>query len=203
MKRSMSLTTGIACVAGALALAAGCASLEEQGPELMQVEPQMMRYEGPFLDILLGTGAAQNAVGDKQWVVLEMALSGGRRRDVKVQRENITLRTPEGERVALASPGEVGDAWGELNAFVQRYGVSRAPMEYRIGDREPCNLPFYATPPGSATISDTVFVNDRDFCRGLIYFRLDGFVQPGRYALVVETDETQVGIPFELESAVR
>jgi hypothetical protein len=188
----------------ALAAAAGCSALEKkEGAELTQVESQLLRYEGPYLDVLLGTGAAQAAVGQQKWLILEMALSGSRRRNVKVQREAITLETPAGKTYPLASVQDLGEEWGELNAFIQRYEVARAPMEFRVGDRQPCNLPFFATPPGSATVSDLVFVNDRDFCRGLIYFRLDGFVQPGRYALFVRTDETQVGIPVELEAPER
>lgn len=203
MRLSTLATTVAIALACTVLISTGCASLlEEKGPQLTQPEPNMMRYEGPYLDILIGTKLAQSAVADREWLVLEMGLSGGRRRDVEIRREDFTLQTPDGRRVPLASPREVGRAWGDLNAFIKRYEVARAPMEYRIGDRESCRLPFFATPPGSATVSDLVFVNDRDFCLGLIYFRLDGFVQPGRYALVVSTDETEIGIPFELQSAV-
>lgn len=81
---------------------------------------------------------------------------------------------------------------------LRRYGIRRSSLEYRVGNRSACRLPLFAVPPGSSTTSDSLFVNDRQYCTGFVFFRLDGFVQPGLHELVIAAERGDVRIPLVL-----
>jgi hypothetical protein len=55
--------------------------------------------------------------------------------------------------------------------------------------------------PGSGKVARTaVNVTKNDYCAGLLYFPVRGGVQPGRWKLVIEFEESQAVVPFTLEA---
>jgi hypothetical protein len=47
-------------------------------------------------------------------------------------------------------------------------------------------------------VFDQVSVNYQRVCQGRLFFKVPGGVQPGRYVLGVDLEETAVRIPFTL-----
>lgn len=166
-------------------------------PGTRQVGDSVFRYQGPDLEMVISTKPAELAVGKERWLVLDVGVNGTRRIVTRLDRENLTLRTPDGRLFPLASQKELTANFDEIEPFLQRTSVARQPLDYYVRDRELCRVPFFAE-PGRGTVAEALFVNDRQYCVGPIYFRLEDAVQPGPYELVIVTKGGRGAVPFEL-----
>jgi hypothetical protein len=54
--------------------------------------------------------------------------------------------------------------------------------------------------PGEGVAFDEVTVNDRRGCQGKVMFNIPGGIQPGRWTLGIDFEESQIRIPFTLEA---
>jgi hypothetical protein len=64
--------------------------------------------------------------------------------------------------------------------------------------RMPCDRWFLAD-PFAGFAYDQVYVNTFQVCSGPLVFRDPGGVQPGRWRLLIELEESTIDLPFELE----
>ena len=114
-----------------------------------------------------------------------------------VKRENVFVRTPDGNRIPLATQEEFGEAYGRLRSTITKAEVQRDPMDYFPPTAQPCSLELFAA-PGAAVTFDEVSVNYRRACQGRLYFRVPGGVQQGRWVFGIDLEETEIRIPFQL-----
>jgi hypothetical protein len=187
------------------ALAAGCATDALRDPEqpvLERIGEYSYRYEGPELELLLSTKPAQVTVGQTDWVILDLAVSGATRAREEVHREDFALITPGGNAYPMASQEAFREALPQMASMLRRIDVAREPLAYRVGDRRAAGLPFFAE-PGEGPAFEMFFVNDRQFYVGPVYFQLPDEVRPGPYRLQVAVGEGFATIPFEIEEPRR
>jgi hypothetical protein len=69
---------------------------------------------------------------------------------------------------------------------------------YAFSREVPCNRWFLVAPPGLQAF-DQVPLSGSQICSGPLIFAVPGAVQPGRWRLMVELEESTADIPFELE----
>ena len=91
---------------------------------------------------------AQNEVG-KPWVLLSLGLSVRQGvKDYTLKRENLTLQTPDGKTVPLATQKEFLEAGG-LQALNKMASISNDSINYfPVGPNRPCAIK--SSPPPAA-----------------------------------------------------
>jgi len=193
MKRTPALIL-LACLA--------CASSPGPGtiePGTRQVTSWAVVHEGPEVVAALGFFQANRSIGD-EWLVVavELTASSGSGRAV-VKRNDIAAVTPDGRRLPLVSQEEFRENYGAVRIAVDR-ALRSLPILGRYDRSEfPCERWFLADPFGGFAY-DEVPINTFQLCSGPLVFRVSGGIQPGRWRLIIELEESRVDIPFELEA---
>jgi len=115
----------------------------------------------------------------------------------KVTRENVFLRTPNGNRLPLLTQTEFNEAYGSLRPTIAKADIDRDPLDYFPPDRQPCDMQFFMT-PGAGVSFDEVVMNNRRACYGRLFFSVPGGIQPGRWVFGIDLAESEIRIPFDL-----
>jgi len=191
----------ITLVAAVLALTVsltGCSSATPTDtPGVERLGAHILKQFGPELWTVLGYKFASSQLGD-EWMILEVGLSSPNGQNAKVEREEVFLLAPSGNRVPLATQEEFNKAWGELRPVIAKANVDRDPLDYFPPSRIECAIQFFVS-PGQGVSFDEVTVNDRRGCFGRLYFQVPGGIQSGRWVFGIDLEESEIRIPFELE----
>ncbi len=169
-------------------------------------------YEGPELQATVRHYQAEKDLGG-DWLILVAHLRGTHSGGITtIHRRDISVRTPDGRRLPLITQAEFREAYREIHSRVRRavsssaplsgygedYLSSSAPLSGYGEDYRPCDRWFLAEPVGGFA-QDEVAINTFEVCWGPLVFQVPGGVQPGRWRLVIELEESTADIPFELE----
>jgi hypothetical protein len=192
------LSKGVAVALGALALLTltACSTATPTAtPGVERLGATVLRYSGPEVDAVLSYRYASLNPGE-EWLFLDVAITGKTRTSVEIKRDNISLLTPTGDVVPLASQEEFGQAYAQLAAALARADVAAEPLDY-FPSRTSKALSFLVI-PGTGLALDSVWVNDLEVATGRLYFDLPAGVQAGHYELRIDLQESKVRIPFRL-----
>jgi len=187
-------------VFGLLALVAvastGCSSAQPtDDPGVDRMGQYILMNKGPEAEVVVGYRHAENNLGS-EWLLLEMAVSSPAGQTARIKRENVSVKTPAGLTVPLATQREFGQAYAtSLRPFVKAADVVRDPMDYWPPRKQQCPIQFFV-PPGEGVSFDEVSVNDFRACEGRFFFNIPGGVQTGRYVLTIDLQESEIRIPF-------
>jgi len=147
---------------------------------------------------VLGYRMAQDELG-KPWVLLNvgMTLMEGVK-NYKLKREHLSLKTPSGTIVPLATQQEyMADPY--LRSLNQRAKVVKDSINYfPAGPGRPCAMKFFADLDGPGLAYDEVDMTDTRDCMGRIWFKVPGNIQPGQYFLQVQFATSMVQVPFRI-----
>ena len=190
---------GFAILCGFLFSACGSSSpgaAHSTAPGATQIGETMVRSVGADLEAILGYNFADASLGD-EWLFLDLALTALRSESIEVKQEAISVVTPDGRRIPLPTQKEFIAAYSEVQSAVRRAAVASQPLEATRGGRRPCDLDFLRI-PGTGTTRDTIWINQRELCAGMLAFPVAGGVQPGRWRLVIELEESTLDVPFNL-----
>ena len=168
-------------------------------PGVREVSRYAVVHEGPELAVALGFYQATRMIGD-EWLVVavELTASSAGGRSV-VNRRDISAITPDGRRLVLVDQEEFRENYGAVRIAVDR-ALRSLPILGRYDPSEmPCDRWFLVDPFGGFAY-DEIPVNTFQLCSGPLVFKVVGGIQPGRWRLVIELEESRVDIPFELEA---
>ena len=191
-----SVVTAMALVAVALTFVSCSSATPTDTPGVERLGEYILKQFGPELWAVLGYRFASTQIGD-EWMILEVGLSSPNGQTAKVLRENISLRTPDGARLALATQEEFNAVYGSLRSVIAKADVNRDPLDYFPPSRVVCPIQFFVA-PGQGVVFNQVTVSDRRGCYGRMYFDVPGGIQPGRWVFEVDLPESEIRIPFEL-----
>jgi hypothetical protein len=182
-------------VAAALALLVGAAAFA--GPtlaeETKQVGATAIVYRGPKIDVAISYRFIKlNPSGT--WFFLDTAMTATA--PIEVPRTAISLRTPSGAVVALASQEEFGRAFPGLAGEITRANKTREPMAY-LTPRRYRRLAYF-TEPGRGLAFPSVWLDEWHNHYGRLFFQLPAGIQPGSYELVIDLHDSRVAIPFTI-----
>ena len=155
-------------------------------------------YEGPELEVIVRTHQAQRDIGN-EWLILVVQMRGAHGSGITdIRRTGISVRTPDGRRLSLITDAEYRRVFGEIRSRVQR-ALSATPA-YGINEISfrPCDR-WFLEEPGGGFAREVVPLSAVGLCSGPLVFSVPGGVQPGRWRLVIELEESTADIPFELE----
>ena len=186
----------------ALFLITGCATSSGPGttePGTRQVSRYAVIHEGPELAVALGFHYATRSIGD-EWLILavELTAADGSGRAV-VNHSDISAITPDGRRLALVSQEEFRERYGEFRVALERSLRSLPILGRYDRSQMPCDRWFLRDPFGGFAYEE-VPVNTFQLCSGPLVFKVVGGIQPGRWRLVIDLEESRVDVPFELEA---
>jgi hypothetical protein len=156
-------------------------------------------HEGPELIVALGFHHASRSIGD-EWLILavELTASAGGGRTI-VNHSDISVFAPDGRRLALVGQEEFRGNYGEIRVALERSLRSLPILGRYDRSQMPCDRWFLVGPFGGFAYGE-VPVNTFQLCSGPLVFRVIGGIQPGRWRLIIELQESRVDIPFELEA---
>jgi hypothetical protein len=206
-KNALTLTA-----AGLLALGAATfafdAKAQEQKPTVKIPEagvPQVMTIEGLFVRaaynnegyVILGYRTPNMSVGD-EWMLVEMGTTI--REGVPnytLKREAVSLDTPDGKKLPLASVDEYRSA--NLAALNNRAKVAHDSINYFPPmASQACRIGFFSDLSGPALPWDQVELSQSRACLGRLYFKVPGGIQYGQHWLNVQFANSLVRVPFRI-----
>lgn len=187
-----------AAAAALLLAAAACGSARQPvlgSDGVRQLGASAVEYVGPDLVVVVGTSAARRGLGDG-WLVLavELASAGG---VVAVERSAISVRAPDGRRLPLVDQETFREGYGRHRLQVERAVGQLPEPPWTEPDQLPCDRWYLAGPFGGFA-HERVAVSPFRTCSGPLVFEVPGGVQPGRWRLEIELEESDAVIPFTL-----
>lgn len=199
----------VSLIALALILPPGVDDVRPEEPPKVEIPqpgvPQIMTMEGRFVRAaynnegyaILGYRLANHSVG-QEWMLLE---AGFTLRDgvpnYDMPREALSLETPDGRTIALASVTEFREAPStalENRAKVQSDSINYFPPRAR----EACRVGFFSDLDSSAPAWDKVELSPQRACMGRLYFRVPGGIARGQHWLNVKLANSVVRVPFRI-----
>jgi hypothetical protein len=192
------MTTNVLRRAGVLAAALvtllGTAAVADTGSasELTQVGATAVLYRGPQIRVVVSDRYARyNPHGN--WLFLDTAMTATKE-PIEIPRAAITVHTPSGEVVPLATQAEFERHYPKLAPAVMQANVAREPLGYLIPERyRPLRL---FAPHGIGIVWDSAWLDEFHNSYGRLYFHLPDGVQKGRYELLIHLPKNEVVIPF-------
>jgi hypothetical protein len=167
--------------------------------------PQVMTMEGRYVRAaynnegyaILGYQLANLSVGEP-WMLIEVgvALRDGVK-DYDLKREALSLETPDGKTIPLASMEEYRKV--NLAAMQAREKVQRDSINYFPPNaHQACRIGFFADLDQRALAWDKVELSDQRACLGRLYFQIPGGITYGQHWLNVKFAQSVVRVPFRI-----
>jgi hypothetical protein len=208
-RRQVSGRAAMAALAGALLLAGtGAAAAQQQVVPPKPTVPEIFTLMGQYVRIAynnqgfatLGYRVAQESVG-QEWMLLEVGLAlRGSTPNFTLKREHLSIKTPDGTTIGLASQKEYGEA-GYLRALNNRAKVMRDTINYfPVEAHRACAIQFFANvgSGGPQLAYDEVELSTDRACLGRLYFHVPGGIKVGQHWLHVNFGESEVQVPFRI-----
>jgi hypothetical protein len=159
-----------------------------------QVGATAIVYKGPQVELVLSYRfAKQNPTGN--WLMLDTVLTAATA-PLELPRTAISVRTPNGDVVPLATQQSFGKAYPELAASIARANAFLEPMGYLLPHR-PRRMDYFSE-PGRHLAFASVWLDEWHNTYGRLYFQLPEGVQKGNYELLVNLPQSQVTISFAI-----
>jgi hypothetical protein len=203
------MTTSRVAMCGAVGVVvavtmAGCGSSGSGGsksvgpvkPSVTQVGRTQVRTVGADLEGVVSYKFADSSLGD-EWLIIDAALTGQRAASIEVKQKDVSVRTPDGRRIPLPTQKEFIDAYPQLQSMLRRAAIASEPLEATRGGKRPCDLNFLRL-PGTGSTRDAIWISQNELCVGMLVFPVAGGIQPGRWKLIIELEESSLEIPFDL-----
>ena len=186
----------------ALLLCSACATSsgpDTTEPGTREVSRYAVIHEGPELGVGLGFYQATRSIGD-EWLIVAVELTasagGGR---VIVNHSDISVISPDGRRLVLVSQEEFRENYGAFRVAVERALRSLPILGRYDRSQMPCDRWFLVGPFGGFAYEE-VPVNTFQLCSGPLVFKVVGGIQPGRWRMIIELEESRVDAAFELDT---
>jgi hypothetical protein len=177
-----------------LAVTLACATSDtDRTSEVTQRGTYTVWYRGPEIDAELGYRWADGHLGD-EWLILKLSLVGT---GTRVERRSIRIRTPDAHTLPLLDQREFRRTYGKLRIGLDRSYAWELPTGSFAGSREPCGQ-WFLVPPGQFLATSALFLSSARVCTGPLVFQVPIGVQPGRWVLMIDLEESDVRIPFVL-----
>ena len=179
-----------------------------QAPQVAIPKPgvsQIMTLEGEFVRVAynnegyvsLGYRAANQSVGE-EWMMLDMGATVRENTQAyKLTRGLISLDTPDGKTIPLATNAEYRQV--DLRALEKRASVVRDSINYFPPTaRTACRIGFFADNESRGMAYDEVELSNSRGCVGRLYFNVPGGIKYGQHWLNVKFKDSLVRVPFRI-----
>lgn len=166
-------------------------------PTVDKAGKTIARYRDQLVEVIVDYKFASRSLGD-DWIILNVAVTSSESKAIEVRRKHVLVRTPDGRKIPLPPYADFISAYPEVQSAARRAAVASDPIDFTMAGRQTCDLAFQPL-PGTVASLESVFVNMRKICSGLLYFPVQGGIQPGRWEFIIEFEEFDARVPFEIE----
>jgi hypothetical protein len=155
-------------------------------------------YKGPEMVAVVTYQQGKYSVA-QEWLILGVEMTSPRGSGPTIVRRNdISVYSPDGRRFSIIGQDEFVRALARLRIPMERT-LNSLPLLFRV---EPSRMPsdrwFYAI--GALQVAfDEIPLNSSERFLGPLIFGVPGGVQPGRWRLVFELEESRADIPLTIE----
>jgi len=195
----------------ALLLALVCLSGVAQAQEKPKVQipnpgvPEIMTMEGKFVRaaynneayVIIGYQLAQRSIGE-EWMLLEVGTTVMERtKDYTLVRGAVSITTPEGATVPMATLDE--HRAGNTQALQARERVQRDSINYfPPAANRACAMTFFPDLDRRVMPREDVELSSSRACMGRFYFKVPGGIKLGQYWLNVKFEQSVLRVPFKI-----
>lgn len=179
-----------------------------QAPQVAIPKPgvnEIMTIEGEFVRVAynnegyvsLGYRMANQSVGE-EWMMLDIgATVRENTQPYKLTRGLISLDTPDGKTIPLATNAEYRQV--DLRALEKRATVVKDSINYFPPlARTACRIGFFSDTESRAMAYDEVELSNSRACLGRLYFKVPGGIKYGQHWLNVKFKDSLVRVPFRI-----
>jgi len=190
----------IALFAG-LALAGPLVAAEAPGP-VKRLGKTVVQHKDDRVKAILSWRFANQTFDKEPWILLELAFAA-EGSTVDLNREDVSLLTPGGERVPLPGQKRLAEGLGDVHWYLQRASVARDPLTgYFSRPTYEQRLPFF-TWTGGPVVLDEIGGGPSMLTIGDLFFESPtGPWKPGKYVLVLKNKTMAVELPFSFPADV-
>jgi hypothetical protein len=167
--------------------------------------PEIMTMEGKFVRVaynnegyvIIGYQLANRSVGE-EWMLLEVGMTvRSRTPDYRVTRNELSIETPDGKTIPLASLDEFRSA--NLSALRMRERVQRDSINYFPPEaNRACAMTFFPELNQRVMPQEEVELSSQRACLGRLYFRVPGGIAYGQHWLNVKFQQSLIRVPFRI-----
>jgi hypothetical protein len=167
--------------------------------------PQIMTMQGRFIRAaynnegyaILAYRVANLSIGEK-WMLLEVGITlRDGVPDYTLTRDHLTVDTPDGQTLALASIQDYRGA--PLSALEKRAEFSHDPINtFPPHASTACRIGFFGDLDSPARAYDQVELNSQRACMGRLFFEVPAGIQYGQHWLNVKFAQSVVRVPFRI-----
>jgi len=199
-------------VIGALLLVTlvGGGAASGQAPQVTPPQPtvpEIFTLQGQYVRIAynnegfasLGYRMAQDQIG-KEWMLLEVGITLRKPTpDSRLKREDLSITTPDGKTIPLATQKEYSEGLGAVRNLSQRAKVIRDSIDYfPLEADQVCAIQFFADIGGAGhqLAFDEVELSWHRACLGRLFFRVPGGIQVGQHWLNIRFANSSLQVPF-------
>jgi len=176
----------------------GCSSAKPtDDPGVDRMGKYILMINGPEVELAVGYRHAQNSLGS-EWLLLEIAMTSPVGETTTIERENVSVSTPAGVKIPLATQTEFTQDYGTLQSFLKAADVVRDPMDYWQRRTRTYEIRFFVVPTEGISFDEVSFNMLRVY-QGRFLFKIPGGVQAGRYVLNIDLTDSEIRIPVTLE----
>jgi hypothetical protein len=200
--------TAVAAAALLVLVVMGGAPAGAQAPQVQMPQPtvpEIFSLEGEWVRIAynnegfvsLGYRMAQEQIG-QEWMLLEVGVTLRKpTKDFKLNRTGISIKTPDGKTIPLATQQEYRGGMGAISSLNMRAKVIVDSINYFPADAsQSCALRFFADDRGPGLSWDETELSYQRVCLGRLYFKVPGGIQVGQHFLVIKFANSELQVPF-------
>jgi len=177
--------------------ASACTTDVDLGNGVTQRGDHLFFYEGPEIEAALGSHETTRSLGET-WLVLGVWLrAASHSGTLTIDRNAVSAITPDGHRLPLVSQEEFRSAYSQIHTRVRRAEFTSPSAYGPTAPLQICDRWFYAE-IGEGFATDELYLTTFMQCSGPLVFEVPQGVQPGKWRLVIELEESRVDIPFEV-----
>jgi len=169
--------------------------------------PQIMTLEGRYIRVaynnegyaILGYKVANLSVGEP-WLMIEVGLAlRDKVPDYTMKRDALSLETPDGKTLPLATVDAYRQASASVGALEQRAKVQSDNINiFPPNAQYPCRIGFFGDLDSRAMAWDQVSFTDQQACMGRLFFQIPGGIAYGQHWLNVKFANSLVRVPFRI-----
>jgi len=184
------------------AAALGCSTANvlppQEVPVLESIGDGVVRFGGQDAWVVVDYRFARLSAG-APWLLLDVGATAADGRRATIERGKVFVRSPSGRRYPLATQKEYRQAHAELANLTRRADVAGSASYDFPGSRQPCSFDFFVRQSQRRQVAfDEVYVNDHRACFERFYFHVPDGVEPGRWVLGIDLEQSEVRVPFDL-----
>ena len=189
-RRTLALLVGFA-FAGSLS----AAPVPAERP-VKRLGKTVVQHKDDRVKAVLSWRFANQTFEKEPWILLELAFAA-EGSTVELNREDVSLLTPDGERIPLPGQKRLAEGLKDVRWFVQRSAVARDPINgYFPRPNHERRLPFFAI-PGEQIVLDEIGGGPSWLIQGDLFFEsATGSWKRGRYVLALKNKWMDVELPF-------